>query len=84
MSLTVESLTIDEVRYRSGRRQTTATALAEQHYERIAAGDVEIHSYLALSRERALAQAAKIDAMAQRGDDCLHWPGFRWGSRMCW
>jgi aspartyl-tRNA(Asn)/glutamyl-tRNA(Gln) amidotransferase subunit A len=50
----------------SGR--TTATSLAEQHYERIATDDIKIHSYLSLSRERALAQAAKIDAMADRGE----------------
>ncbi|QNI38378.1 Asp-tRNA(Asn)/Glu-tRNA(Gln) amidotransferase subunit GatA [Edaphobacter sp. 4G125] len=62
------SLAIDEVRSAIASGRTTATALAEAHYERIASGDKEIHSYLSLSRERALAQAAKIDAMAQRGE----------------
>jgi aspartyl-tRNA(Asn)/glutamyl-tRNA(Gln) amidotransferase subunit A len=38
------------------------------HYDRIAVGDAKINSYLSLSRDRALAQAAKIDAMADRGD----------------
>jgi len=69
--LTAESLTnltIDEVRDAVAAGRTTATALAEMHYDRIAAEDREIHSYLSLSRERALAQAAKVDAMAQRGD----------------
>lgn len=69
--MTLESLTgltIDEVRNAVASGQTTATALAEMHYDRIAAEDREIHSYLALSRERALAQAARIDAMAQRGE----------------
>jgi aspartyl-tRNA(Asn)/glutamyl-tRNA(Gln) amidotransferase subunit A len=49
--------------------------VAEEHYARIAAEDVPaseggkgIHSFLALSRERALRQAAKIDAMAARGE----------------
>ena len=68
MSLTVEGLTIDDVRSAVAAGSTTAVALAEQHYARIKSGDVEIHSYLALSMERALEQAAKIDAMAQRGD----------------
>jgi len=68
MSLTVEGLTIDGVRSAVAAGSTTATALAEQHYARITAGDVEIHSYLSLSRERALEQAAKVDVMAQRGD----------------
>ena len=49
--------------------------MAEQHYAKIAADDGPasaggkgIHSFLALSRERALAQAAKIDAMAANGE----------------
>jgi aspartyl-tRNA(Asn)/glutamyl-tRNA(Gln) amidotransferase subunit A len=67
-SLTVDGLTIDSVRASVASGRTTATAQAEQHYERIATGDVKIHSYLSLSRERALAQAAKIDAMAARGE----------------
>jgi aspartyl-tRNA(Asn)/glutamyl-tRNA(Gln) amidotransferase subunit A len=68
VSLTVEGLTIDGVRSAIAAGRTTAVALAEQHYERIAAQDVQIHSYLALSRERALEQASKVDAMARRGE----------------
>src|SRR5207248_7819483 len=49
-------------------RQMTATALAAAFYEKIAAEDGETHAYLALSRERALEQAARIDALADRGD----------------
>ena len=45
--------------------------MAEEHYARIAAEDgangKEINSFLALSRERAMAQAAKIDAAWRRG-----------------
>jgi len=63
-----QGLTIDATRSAVASGSTTAVALAEQHYRQIAAGDREIHSYLSLSRERALEQAAKIDAMAQRGD----------------
>ncbi len=65
----LESLTIDGAH---GQRllqvSTTATALAELHYERIEAQDIEINSFLALSRERALLQAAKIDALVAKGD----------------
>ncbi len=46
----------------------SAAALAERHYERIAAVDPEIHSFLALTRERALAQAEKVDAAVKAGD----------------
>jgi aspartyl-tRNA(Asn)/glutamyl-tRNA(Gln) amidotransferase subunit A len=49
--------------------------VAEQHYAKIAAedgpaseGGKGIHSFLALSRERALGQAAKIDAQAAKGE----------------
>jgi aspartyl-tRNA(Asn)/glutamyl-tRNA(Gln) amidotransferase subunit A len=66
--LTADSLTIDGVRAAVASGRTTATALAEQHYERITTDDVKIHSYLSLSRERAMAQAAKVDAMADRGE----------------
>lgn len=63
-----QGLTIDDVRSAVASGETTAVALAEHHYKQIASGDGQINSYLSLSRDRALEQAAKIDAMAQRGD----------------
>ncbi len=45
--------------------QTSAVAVAEQHYARIAADDQagkHINAFLALSRDRALTQAAKVDS----------------------
>jgi aspartyl-tRNA(Asn)/glutamyl-tRNA(Gln) amidotransferase subunit A len=60
----LESLTIDGARAAVVAGDTTATALAEAHYARIGSRDAEINSFLALSRERAMAQAAKIDGMA--------------------
>jgi aspartyl-tRNA(Asn)/glutamyl-tRNA(Gln) amidotransferase subunit A len=51
----------------------TATAVAERHYARITAedglGGKAINSFLVLSRERALAQAAKVDALAAKGEE---------------
>lgn len=61
-------LTIDAIRTGLRDHAFTATALAEQHFERIAAVDGEVHAYLTLSRERALAQAARIDARVARGE----------------
>jgi aspartyl-tRNA(Asn)/glutamyl-tRNA(Gln) amidotransferase subunit A len=70
-------MTIESVRAAVASRKTTATAVAEQHYAKIAAEDGPngvspsgkgINSFLALSRERALAQAAKIDAQAAKGE----------------
>ena len=68
--------TIQGVREAIASKATTAAAVAEQHYARIAADDgagagttgKHIHSFLALSKERALKQAAKIDAMAAKGE----------------
>jgi len=65
-------MTIDEVRAGVASGETTATAVAERHYAKIVAEDgpsgKNIHSFLALSQERALAQAAKIDALAAKGE----------------
>ena len=64
----VESLTIDAARSAMAEGTVTATALAEMHYDRIAAEDGRINSFLSLSRERAMAQAEKIDRMAAKGE----------------
>jgi aspartyl-tRNA(Asn)/glutamyl-tRNA(Gln) amidotransferase subunit A len=64
----LDGLTIDRIRAAVASGATTATAVAELHYKRIASGDPKINSFLALSRERALAQAAKIDGMAARAE----------------
>jgi aspartyl-tRNA(Asn)/glutamyl-tRNA(Gln) amidotransferase subunit A len=64
----LESLTIDAVRSAVASRKTTAMAVAELHYAQIESGDRRINSFLALSRERAIVQAAKIDEMAAKGE----------------
>ncbi|HEU5339908.1 Asp-tRNA(Asn)/Glu-tRNA(Gln) amidotransferase subunit GatA [Edaphobacter sp.] len=64
----INNLTIETVRTAIAVGKTTATATAEAHYAHIAEKDGEINSYLALSRERALAQAAKVDEMAAKGE----------------
>jgi aspartyl-tRNA(Asn)/glutamyl-tRNA(Gln) amidotransferase subunit A len=62
----LENLTIDGTRMAVTAGETSATALTELHYARIEAQDTEINSFLALSRERAMAQAAKIDEMTAK------------------
>jgi aspartyl-tRNA(Asn)/glutamyl-tRNA(Gln) amidotransferase subunit A len=64
----LEGLTIDRTRAAVAAGVMTATAVAELHYARIASGDPKINSFLALSRERAQAQAAKIDGMAAKAE----------------
>jgi aspartyl-tRNA(Asn)/glutamyl-tRNA(Gln) amidotransferase subunit A len=66
--MNLEGLTIEEVRSSIVSRETTATALAELHYGAIAAKDGKINSFLSLSRERAISQAAAIDELAVKGD----------------
>jgi aspartyl-tRNA(Asn)/glutamyl-tRNA(Gln) amidotransferase subunit A len=66
--LDLRTTTIEGVRQAVATRTATATAIAEQHYSKIAAEDGRINSFLALSRDRALAQAAKIDALAAHGE----------------
>jgi aspartyl-tRNA(Asn)/glutamyl-tRNA(Gln) amidotransferase subunit A len=64
----LESLTIDGVRAAVAERQMTATSVAELHYARIECRDTDINSFLALSRDRAMAQAARIDEMAAKAE----------------
>jgi aspartyl-tRNA(Asn)/glutamyl-tRNA(Gln) amidotransferase subunit A len=60
--------TIDAVKATIADRTRTAVTTAEEAYARISEVDPAIHAYLALSRERALKQAQKIDAMAAAGE----------------
>jgi aspartyl-tRNA(Asn)/glutamyl-tRNA(Gln) amidotransferase subunit A len=64
----VVNLTIDLAREAIASGKTTATALAELHYDRIASLDGKINSFLALSRARAMTQARKIDEMAAKDE----------------
>jgi aspartyl-tRNA(Asn)/glutamyl-tRNA(Gln) amidotransferase subunit A len=68
MKSSLERLTLAAARAAVVEGRVSAAALAERHYERIAEVDPEIHSYLALTRERAMAQAEKIDAAVKAGE----------------
>src|SRR3954471_16529691 len=61
-------LTIDCARSAVAERKTSALALAEAFYSKIESDDPKIGAYLILSRERALAQAARIDKLADKGE----------------
>ena len=45
-----------------------AADLARSYYDRIAAVNPQLNVYLSLTRERALAQAARVDGLAAKGD----------------
>lgn len=65
----LDILTIEAARQAVQQKETTAKALAERFYEKIASDDPKIGAYLTLSKERAFAQAEKIDRLADKGDD---------------
>jgi len=64
----LETLSLTAAREAVLSGNTSAAALAEQHYARIAAVDPSINSYLALTRDRALAKAQKVDEAAKAGN----------------
>jgi aspartyl-tRNA(Asn)/glutamyl-tRNA(Gln) amidotransferase subunit A len=67
--MNLQSLTIDSARAALAEGKTSASALVDAHYVKIAADDAEIGAYLFLCEERAAAKAAAIDALAARGDE---------------
>ena len=62
------SLTVASARAAIAQRQTSAVALAESFFTKIAHDDPRIGAYLTLCRDRALDKAAQIDALAAKGD----------------
>ncbi|MBZ5719681.1 MAG: Asp-tRNA(Asn)/Glu-tRNA(Gln) amidotransferase subunit GatA [Acidobacteriia bacterium] len=64
----IKSLTIDAARAAIQNCTITATALAGSLYAKIATDDPQIGAYLTLSKERALAKAAEMDALAAKGE----------------
>jgi aspartyl-tRNA(Asn)/glutamyl-tRNA(Gln) amidotransferase subunit A len=62
------TLTIDDARSAVQNGSTSASAWAEAHYAKIEAEDAKIGAYLMLSKERALAQASRMDAAAAQGE----------------
>ncbi len=64
----IDRISLVEARAAVVEGRVSAAALAEEHYERIAKVDPEIHSFLALTRERAMAQAEKVDTAVKAGD----------------
>src|SRR6202162_1533119 len=61
-------LTIDAARSAVQERKASAAALAESFYARIESDEPKIGAFLTLSKERALAKAAQIDGLAEKGE----------------
>ncbi|HUK73843.1 MAG TPA: Asp-tRNA(Asn)/Glu-tRNA(Gln) amidotransferase subunit GatA [Candidatus Bathyarchaeia archaeon] len=66
--MNIDLLTVESARTAVLEKQTTATALVDAFYARIGAEDAEIGAYLTLCEDRAYAQAAKIQSLADKGD----------------
>ena len=65
--------------------RTKAADLAAGYYERIAQMNPRLNVYLSLTKERALAQAARVDDAGRQGRSAARrWPAFPWASRTCW
>jgi aspartyl-tRNA(Asn)/glutamyl-tRNA(Gln) amidotransferase subunit A len=60
--------TLAELRAKIAAGTTKATDLAASYYERIEKKNPRLNVYLSLTKERALEQAARVDAMAAKGD----------------
>ena len=61
-------LTVESTRTAIREKQFTAGRLVDELYKKITDDDPEIQAYLALSRERALQQAARVDDLVGRGE----------------
>lgn len=67
--MNIDALTVASTRTAMEEKQTTAKALVDAFYEKIEAEDPTIGAYLTLSKERAYRQAARVDELADRGDE---------------
>jgi len=68
MSTATAAGSIEGIRSAIASGETTARAVTEIYQARIAGEDPRIHAFLSVDRDFALAQAAKIDAMAASGE----------------
>lgn len=66
--MNLDLLTIDAARSAVQERTTSAAALAESFYAKIESDDPKIGAFLTLSKERALAKATEMDALAAKGE----------------
>src|SRR5690348_18099085 len=61
-------LSIGSIRKALEARRLSARELTQEFYSRIDKRNPDLNAYLALSPERAFAQADRVDAMVSRGD----------------
>src|SRR5260370_20358375 len=69
--MNIANLTIASARAAIAEKQITATVLAEAFFAKIKAEDREIHAWLTLCEDRALAQAQRIDELGAHAGKSL-------------
>src|SRR5580704_2979315 len=67
--MNLDELTVASTRTAVAEKQITTKALVDAFYAKIEAEDPAIGAYLTLAKERAYSQAARIDELADRGDE---------------
>ena len=82
--MNIDLLTIDRARDLVARKETTATALAEAFYGKIATEDEKIGAFLTLSEESRHGQGrGRSTGWRTAAIRCRRWPACRWASRTC-
>ena len=66
--MNLEQLTIDAARSAVQERKASAAALAESFYVKIQSDDPKIGAFLTLCKDRAIAKALEMDALAAKGE----------------
>ncbi len=79
MSTATAAASIEGIRSAIAKGETTARAVTGAYQARIAGEDAKIHAFLSVDREYALAQAARIDELAAKGDPLPRLAGVPFG-----
>jgi aspartyl-tRNA(Asn)/glutamyl-tRNA(Gln) amidotransferase subunit A len=77
--MTAAAGSVEGIRSAIAKGETTAAAVTEIYQARIAGEDPRIHAFLSVDREYALAQAARIDDMAAKGESLPKLAGVPFG-----
>jgi aspartyl-tRNA(Asn)/glutamyl-tRNA(Gln) amidotransferase subunit A len=78
-TMTAAAGSVEGIRSAIAKGETTAAAVTEIYQARIAGEDPRIHAFLSVDREYALAQAARIDDMAAKGESLPKLAGVPFG-----
>ncbi len=66
--MNLKELTIKEAHKLLEKKEITSVELAKAHFDEIKKGDKEIHAFLSLNEEEALAAAKKVDERISKGE----------------